>query len=174
MSPFFFTSNTSQHCTPVVIFLQGKANRLPVYPRLHNLHKELSEASNLIIYLVSHEWEEWVRNDIASPALGDKMLFRHGDREVPCRVVKVAICPSSCNTSYLSILPNICICRLRKAKTTQTFPNTSIIRSLYCTPSGGHPAKLTLSRAKKCKFATAHATTSDSVVANFLGVGLFG
>ena len=175
MSPFFFTSNTSQHCTPVVIFLQRNANRLPVYPRLHNLHKELSEASNLIIYLVSHEWEEWVRNDIArSPALGDKMLFRNGDREVPCRVVKVAICPSSCHTSYLSMLPNTCIYRLRKAKTTQTFPNTSIIRSLYCTPSGGHPAKLTLSRAKKCKFATAHATTSDSVVANFLGVGLFG
>ena len=114
-----------------------------------NCINELSEASNLIIYPVSHEWEEWVRNDIArSPALGDKLLFHHGDRGVPCRVVKVAICPSSCHTSYLSILPNICICRLRKAKTTQTIPNTSTIRSLYCTPSGGHPAKVTLSRAK--------------------------
>lgn len=55
-----------------------------------NCIKELSEASNLIIYLVSHEWEEWVRNDIArSPVLGDKLLFRHVDREVPCRVVKI-------------------------------------------------------------------------------------
>ena len=137
--------------------------------------RELSEASNLIIHLVSLEWEEWVRNDIArSPVLGDTMLFRHDDREVPCRVVKVAICPSSCHTSYLSMLPNTCIYRLRKAKTTQTIPNTSTIRSLYCTPSGGHPAKLTSRREKKCKFAAAHATTSDSVVANFLGVGLFG
>jgi len=50
----------------------------------------LSQTSNLIIYLVSHEWEVWVQKDLARlPTVGDKMMFRHGDQEVSCRVVQV-------------------------------------------------------------------------------------
>ena len=63
----------------------------------------LSETANYVIYLVSHEWEKWVQNDQARlPIPGHKMLFRQGDQEMLCRVVKVSNCPSACYAWYLS------------------------------------------------------------------------
>ena len=58
---------------------------------------------NMIIYLVSHQWAKWKRAFLGrSPKIGDKMLLRYHDGDVPCRVVKVSC---TCDSSSDSLFP---------------------------------------------------------------------
>jgi len=74
----------------------------------------LSETANYVIYLVSHEWEEWVQNDQARlPIPGHKMLFRQGDQEMLCRVVKVTKGADHPNNSKYTSHPELALYTIR-------------------------------------------------------------
>jgi len=52
---------------------------------------KITQRMNIIIYLVSHQWEQWKRAYLRrSPRKGERMLLRYHDQDVPCRVVKIS------------------------------------------------------------------------------------
>uniref|UniRef100_A0A7S2DKB9 Uncharacterized protein n=2 Tax=Octactis speculum TaxID=3111310 RepID=A0A7S2DKB9_9STRA len=51
----------------------------------------ISQPMNIILYLVFHQWAEWRRSYLArAPKVGEKMLFRYHNQDVPCRVIEIS------------------------------------------------------------------------------------
>lgn len=51
----------------------------------------ISQPMNIILYLVFHQWAEWRRSYLArAPKVGEQMLFRYHNQDVPCRVIEVS------------------------------------------------------------------------------------